>query len=75
LKKKLEGTTKEALTSVLPITVIVFLLSVFVTPMPVGTLVLFLFGAVLLVLGMGLFTLGADMALMAMGEDIGIKMT
>jgi hypothetical protein len=75
LKKKLEGTTKEALTSVLPITVIVFLLSVFVTPMPVGTLVLFLFGAILLIVGMGLFTLGADMALMAMGEDIGIKMT
>jgi hypothetical protein len=75
LRKKLEGTTKEALTSVLPITIIVFLLSVFVTPMPVGTLVLFLFGAVLLVVGMGLFTLGADMALMPMGEDIGIKMT
>jgi hypothetical protein len=75
LKKKLEGTIKEALSSVLPITVIVFLLSVFVTPMPVGTLVLFLFGAVLLVLGMGLFTLGADMALMTMGEDIGVKMT
>jgi hypothetical protein len=75
LKKKLNHTTKEAFSSVLPITVIVFLLSVFVTPMPVGTLVLFLFGAVLLVIGMGLFTLGADMALMAMGEDIGRKMT
>ncbi|MDR2357588.1 MAG: DUF1538 domain-containing protein [Oscillospiraceae bacterium] len=75
MRKKLEGTTKEALASVLPITVIVFLLSVFVTPMPVGALVLFLFGAVLLVFGMGLFTLGADMALMPMGEDIGIKMT
>lgn len=75
MKKKLIETTNEALTSVLPITVIVLLLSVFVSPMPVGTLGLFLFGAVLLIVGMGLFTMGADMALMPMGEDIGIKMT
>ena len=43
--------------------------------MPVGTFVLFIFGAVLLVLGMGFFTMGADMALMPMGEDIGVSMT
>lgn len=75
MKKKLAETTREALSSVLPITVIVLLLSVFVSPMPVGTLGLFLFGAVLLIVGMGLFTMGADMALLQMGEDIGIKMT
>ncbi len=74
-KKKLAETTREALMSVFPITAIVFLLSVVVSPMPVGTLVLFLFGAVLLVVGMGFFTMGADMALMPMGEDIGIAMT
>lgn len=75
MKKKLAETTREALSSVLPITVIVLLLSVFISPMPVGTLGLFLFGAVLLIVGMGLFTMGADMALLPMGEDIGIKMT
>lgn len=75
MKKKLMETTNEALSSVLPITIVVLLLSVFISPMPVGTLGLFLFGAVLLILGMGLFTMGVDMALMPMGEDIGVKMT
>lgn len=68
-------TTKEALYSVMPITLIVLALSVFVSPMPVGTLGLFLFGAVLLIIGMGLFTMGVEMSLMPMGEDIGVKMT
>lgn len=75
MKKKLIETIKEALSSVLPITAVVFVLSISVTPVPVGTLILFLFGAVLLVLGMGLFTMGVDMSLMPLGEDIGIKMT
>ncbi len=43
--------------------------------MPVGTFVLFIFGAVLLVVGMGFFTMGADMALVPMGGDIGVSMT
>lgn len=75
MRKKLRETIKEALASVLPITLIVLLLSVVVTPMPAGTLLLFLFGAVLLIIGMGLFTMGADMAMMPLGEDIGITMT
>ena len=75
MKKKLAETTKEALSSVLPITVIVFLLSVVVLPMEVGTLVLFIFGSLLLIIGMGLFTMGADMVLLPLGEDIGVAMT
>lgn len=75
MKKKLAETTKEALAAVLPITAIVFALSILISPMPVGTLMLFLFGAVLLVVGMGLFTMGADMVLIPMGEDIGVAMT
>ena len=57
--------------SVLPITAIVFLLSVTVAPLEPGTLVLFLFGAVLLVIGMGFFTLGVDMSMLPMGEGVG----
>ena len=56
---------------VLPITAIVFLLSITVTPLDPGTLVLFLFGAILLVGGMGLFTLGVDMSMIPMGEGVG----
>jgi len=74
LKKKLFETTKDALSSVFPITAVVFVLSVTVAPIPIGTLALFLFGALLLIAGMGLFTMGADMFLVPIGEDIGKKM-
>ena len=47
---KLKEKIKEALSSVLPITCIVFLLSITVTPMPVGTMLLFACGAVMLII-------------------------
>jgi hypothetical protein len=43
--------------------------------MPVGTTLLFLLGAALLVVGMGFFTLGADTAMMPLGEGIGAQLT
>lgn len=39
---------RESMASVLPITAIVFLLSITIAPLDPGTLVLFLFGAILL---------------------------
>ena len=50
-------------------------LSITLTPIEPGALVLFLFGAILLVVGMGLFTLGADVAMTPMGEGMGIEMS
>jgi len=64
----------EAFSSVLPITVIVLVISM-VAPMPSGTILMFLAGAALLVVGMGFFMLGADMAMMPMGEGIGVELT
>ena len=74
MNKILKEKIMEAFASVLPITVIVLICSVFV-PIPSGTVLLFLVGAALLILGMGFFTLGADMAMMPMGEGIGIQLT
>ena len=71
MRKKLKEKISEALSSVLPITVIVLLLSFTVTPMPIGTLLLFLLGAAMLIVGMGFFSLGADMAMMPMGDQMG----
>lgn len=68
---KLKEKTREALSSVLPITGIVFLLSITITPMPIDTILLFVIGAAMLVIGMGFFSLGADMSMMPMGEGIG----
>jgi hypothetical protein len=75
MNKILKEKIREAFTSVLPITVIVLIASVFLVPMPTGTILTFLVGAALLIVGMGFFTLGADMAMMPMGEGIGIQLT
>lgn len=65
----------ESLASILPIAAIVFLLSITLTPLDTGTYVLFLVGVVLLVIGMGCFTLGADRSMFVIGEHIGSAMT
>ncbi len=75
MKKILNAKIREALSSVLPITAIVFFLSVTIVPMPVGTIFLFLTGAAMLILGMGFFSLGADTAMVPMGEGIGAALT
>ena len=75
LNKQLREKCQESLAAVLPITAIVFLLSITIAPLDPGTLVLFLFGAVLLVGGMGLFTLGVDMSMIPMGEGVGVVLS
>ena len=70
MRKNLKLKINEALSSVLPITLIVLLLSFTLTPMPTGTLMLFIFGAALLIIGMGFFSLGADIAMMPMGDGM-----
>ena len=65
----------ESVASVLPITLIVLMLSITVAPLSPGTLMLFLFGAVLLIVGMGFFTLGVDMSMIPMGEGIGVELS
>ncbi|MCL2834949.1 MAG: DUF1538 domain-containing protein [Treponema sp.] len=75
MNKILRAKIMEAFTSVLPITLIVLAASVVLTPMPVGTILMFIAGAALLILGMGFFTLGVDMAMMPMGEGIGVQLT
>jgi len=75
MNKVLKEKIMEAFSSVLPITVIVLVASVVITPMPAGTILMFLEGVTLLVIGMGFFMLGADMAMMPMGEGFGIELT
>ncbi len=43
--------------------------------MPKGMFMMFGIGVIMLILGMGLFTLGADMSMMPMGERIGAELT
>ena len=62
---------KEALQSVLPIFAIVLVLSVTFAPMESGVLVMFLFGTLLLIVGMGFFTVGSGISMEPLGEGIG----
>ena len=62
---------KEAFSSVLPITLIVLFLCITVAPIESGVFLAFVSGAFLVVLGMGLFTLGADTAMTPIGEYVG----
>lgn len=65
---------KEALASVLPLSLIILLLCFTLTPLPSGVFLSFLLGTVLLVLGIGLFSLGADLSMTRIGEYIGSRM-
>ena len=75
MNKQLKEKTREALTSVLPITAIVLVLSLTLAPMPVSSLMLFLAGALLLIIGVGLFNIGVDIAMMPIGEGIGAQIS
>lgn len=65
----------EAAKSVLPITLIVFVLCLFLIPMDNGLMLSFLIGAFMLIVGMCLFTIGSDVAMTQIGMHIGAKMT
>lgn len=62
---------KESLSSVLPVVGVVFLLCFTIAPVPSGVMTAFMIGTMLLICGMGLFTLGADLAMTPMGEYVG----
>lgn len=65
----------ESLSAILPITCIVLLLSSFVVELPIGAVVMFVVGAIMLIVGMGMFQLGAEISMTPIGEGIGIQLT
>ena len=66
---------REALMSVLPVSGIVLLLLITIAQIDAPILLSFIIGAVMLIFGMALFTLGADIAMMPMGEYVGSRIT
>ena len=75
LKEKLLEKLNETLKAVLPILAIVLLLCFTIAPLEPGILLAFLLGAVLLVLGLMFFTLGVEMSMTPIGENVGTCMT
>ena len=74
MNQKLKEKITESLSSVLPVTCIVLILGITITPIPLDPLMLFLAGAAFLIIGMGFFTLGVDMAMMPIGEKVGAQL-
>ena len=74
MQKNLIEKIKESLGSVLPVAAIVCLLMVSIVPVSGELFFMFFVGTVMLVLGIGLFTLGADTSMIIIGEEIGAKL-
>ena len=66
---------KEAAASVLPISLIVLAICFVLVPVDTGLMLSFVLATALLILGMGLFTLGAEMSMSKIGNYIGAKLT
>ena len=65
----------ESLTSVLPVMLIVLVLCFTIAPVPNNAMVAFLLGGVMLIAGMGLFTLGSEMSMIPLGQAVGSEIT
>ena len=66
---------KEAVSSVLPIAVIVLALAFTIAPLNGPTVLLFALSAAVLIFGMTLFTLGSEIAMTPMGEMVGARLS
>jgi len=62
---------KEAFRSVIPIALIVLILSVTCIPLDTGVLAMFVFGTVMLIMGMSFFTVGSEISMEPLGDGIG----
>lgn len=71
LKEKMS----ESVSSVLPISLIVFLLCLFFVPVSSGLMLAFFIGTAMVIVGMALFSIGADVSMTQIGNHIGAKMT
>lgn len=65
----------ESISSVLPIALIVALMCLSFVPVTTDLMLAFLLGTIMLIVGMGLFTLGAEASMTQIGNHTGARMT
>ena len=75
VKTALREKLHEAVASTLPIILIVAVLCLFLVPVSADLMLAFVLGSVMLIAGMGLFTLGSDSSMTPIGNHLGAKMT
>ena len=66
---------REAAASVLPIVIIVAVMCLSFVPMDAGLMLSFIVGSIMLIVGMGLFTLGSEVSMTPIGSHMGAKLT
>ena len=66
---------KEAVASVLPITLIVAAICLFFVPVDNDLMLAFFIGSIMLIAGMALFTVGSDTSMSQIGSHMGARMT
>lgn len=66
---------REAAASVLPISIVVVAICLILVPVDTGLMLSFIVATAMLILGMGLFTLGSEMSMTRIGNYTGAKMT
>ena len=71
LKDKIREKAQESVKAVLPVMVIVLILSFLIAPLSPEIMVEFMTGAVLVIIGMAFFSLGAEVSMTPMGERVG----
>ena len=74
-KKLLIEKLQESINAILPITAIVAAVSFLFVPIPSGLMLAFLLGAVHMIFGMGLFSVGAELSMSRIGGHIGSAIT
>ena len=76
MKDIILGKLKDSIKSILPITVIVLIINIFLKSNELTVLIpAFLIGSILLILGMCLFDIGSDISMIEIGERIGTHLT
>lgn len=76
LKKKLfREKIKEAISSVMPIVIIVAVLAFLAAPIATDVMLSFVVGSILLIIGLGLFMYGSDNSMVVIGNQLGSVLT
>lgn len=71
IKKILKSRVNESITAVFPIFILVIIIS-FLIAVPIKTIIAFVIGTVLLVVGLTLFQIGANASMISIAEGIGV---
>lgn len=66
---------RESIASVIPITLIVAVLCLFLIPVSSGLMLSFVLGSVMIIIGMALFNIGSELSMTKIGSSIGAKLT